>query len=271
MSFFPETSGDAQAPPALVSAPPALADAQTERLARARAKSLFIATPVARNPVRQYTLALLDTMLLLERLKIRCQLQWVVGNSNIAAARNELAAEFLASGCSDMLFVDDDMGWKPKDVLRLLASEQHVVGGVGRKKTNTPDERPDTWCCRFAPDSEPRQDEMGAVEALGVGTGFIKISRRAFETIAAAHPELRRPGPDSMSPAAREKLFRFFQFTDDGARAMSEDFAFCELWRAQGGTIWADPTIELVHVGDKEFTGSFAVLMQAAPEQEAAT
>lgn len=235
---------------------------------RARGKSLFIATPVARNPVRQYTLALLDTMLLLERLQIRSCLRWVVGNSNLPAARNELAAEFLASEFSDLLWIDDDMGWKAGDVVRLLASDKDLIGGVGRKKTATLDARAETWCCRFLPDADLRQDEMGAVEVLGVGTGFAKVSRRVFETIATAHPELKRPAPDSMSPAAREKMHRFFHFLDDGSRSVSEDFAFCELWRSLGGTIWADPTIELVHVGDKEFTGSFSVLLQPAAQQE---
>ena len=259
----PETqiSGDDQKPS------PELDAGQTARLARARSKSLFIATPVARHPVRQYTLAMVDTMLLLERLKIRCQLQWVVGNSNIAAARNELAAEFLASDCSDMLFVDDDMGWKSKDVVRLLASDQDVIGGVGRKKTLMPDDRPDTWCVRL-PTGDIEQDDMGAIRALGVGTGFMKISRHAFERIAKAYPKLKRPGPDTMTAAARDNMFRFFQFTEDGGRVMSEDFAFCELWRLLGESVWADPTIELVHVGDREFTGSFAALLQPAGQME---
>ena len=69
---------------------------------------------------------------------IHIELRWVVGNSNLARARNELVAEFLASDCTDFIFVDDDMGWKANDVLRLIASEQDYIGGVGRKKGDEP-------------------------------------------------------------------------------------------------------------------------------------
>lgn len=229
---------------------------------RALTRSVFIASPVARNPVRQYTLALIDTMLLLQDLGIKARLYWAVGNSNLARARNEIVAAFLASDCTDLLFVDDDMGWKAGDVVRLLASRQDYIGGVGRKKDPKSDDRVnESWCMRMLDASFVEQDEMGAVEVRGIGTGFVKISRTVFERVIAAHPELKRPGLASMPEPVREKFYRFFHFQDE----LSEDLAFCELWRALGGKVWAAPEIELVHVGDHEFTGSFAVLMQ--PEQ----
>lgn len=235
------------------------------RMARALSRSVFIATPVARQPVRQYTLALLDTWALLAQLGIKSRLHWVVGNSNLPRARNELVAEFLASGCTDMVQIDDDMGWKAKDVVRLLASEQDYIGGVGRKKDpESPDTAPATWCCRLLADRPlVTQDEMGAIEVRGVGTGFVKISRAVFERVIAAHPELKRPGLKSMSEAVRAQFYRFFHFRDESAEdQLSEDLAFCEMWRELGGRVWADPTIELVHVGEREFTGTFAALLE---------
>lgn len=229
---------------------------------RALSRSVFIASPVARNPVRQYTLSLIDTMLLLQGLGIKTSLYWAVGNSNLARARNEIVAAFLASDCTDLLFVDDDMGWKASDVVRLLASNQDYIGGVGRKKDPKSDHRaPESWCIRILDASFVDQDEMGAVEVRGIGTGFVKISRLVFERVIAAHPELKRPGLASMPEAVRDQFYRFFHFQDE----LSEDLAFCEMWRALGGKVWADPKIELIHVGDHEFTGTFAVLMQ--PEQ----
>jgi hypothetical protein len=247
---------------------PELPADQAERFARARSKSVMICTPVARAPVRQYTLSILDTMLTLERAGIRCSLQWVVGNSNLPRARNELVAEFLASDCTDLLWIDDDMGWKAGDVIRLLASDQEFIGGVGRKKTpDTSDHALETWCCRLFLDRPVRQDEMGAIEVQGIGTGFLKISRRVFDAVAAAQPELKRPGLASMPPAVRARFYSFFRFLDEpGHPMMSEDIAFCESWRRLGGTVWADPEIELVHVGDREFTGTFASLLVARSE-----
>jgi GT2 family glycosyltransferase len=36
---------------------------------------------------------------------------------------------------------------------------------------------------------------------------------------------------------------------------MGEDYAFCERFRAAGGTIWLRPDIVLTHVGSHVFTG----------------
>jgi hypothetical protein len=36
---------------------------------------------------------------------------------------------------------------------------------------------------------------------------------------------------------------------------LSEDYHFCELWKKEGGKIYADPTIELRHVGQHVYAG----------------
>ena len=36
---------------------------------------------------------------------------------------------------------------------------------------------------------------------------------------------------------------------------MSEDFAFCDRWRALGGTVWVDLTLGLNHTGPVKFEG----------------
>lgn len=224
----------------------------------------MIVTPVARSPAAQYTLSIIKTMVDLRDAGIRVRLQWVRGNSNLARARNELVAEFLASDCTDLLWIDDDMGWQPGDVIRLLASDKDFIGGVGRKKSDSPDNASETWCARFLPDIV--QDDMGAIQVAGIGTGFAKVSREVFESVKAAHPDWKRPGLGSQSPAVRDQFYCFYRFVDDANGGASEDIAFCDTWRAIGGTVWADPKIELVHVGEREFTGSFSILMQ--PESE---
>jgi hypothetical protein len=53
---------------------------------------------------------------------------------------------------------------------------------------------------------------------------------------------------------ARERYCRFFRFLDhDGEQ--NEDYSFCDAWTSLGGSIWVDPTSELIHVGEREFTG----------------
>lgn len=243
---------------------------QEARLTRARSRSVFIATPIARHPVRQYTNALGKTLVHLAELGIRAWIQQVIGNSNLPRARNELVAAFLASDFDDLLFIDDDMGWHPNDVLRLLASEQELIGAVGCKKVMLPDTDPEKWCLRGLP-GPLVQDDMGAIEVKAVGTGFLKISRSVFARVAMAHPEWKRNGWPKMPEAVRAHYYQFFRFDPNDPEETGEDIAFCQEWRALGGSVWIDPTIQLLHVGEYEYTGSFEALLEAQEEDRCAS
>lgn len=228
---------------------------------------MYIATPIARHPVRQYTMSLSRTLVNLDRLGIRWWIQNTVGSSNLPRARNDLSAAFLASDYDDMLFIDDDMGWDPNDVIRLLASDKDLIGGVGCKKVMRPDTDPAKWCLHRL-NGPLVQDEMGAIEVAAVGTGFLKISRAVFQRMIMAHPEWKRLGWPNMPEAARAFYYRFFAFDPDDPEEAGEDIAFCREWRSLGGQVWVDPTIRLRHVGEYEYTGNLEALLQASPEEK---
>lgn len=243
------------------------------RIARVQSRAVMICTPIARAPVWQYTLALAETCVLLERLGVRFLYASVVGSSNLARARNVLAAKFLASVATDLMFIDDDIAWRPNDLVRLLASEEPLVAGVGRKKVDKPNTDPDVWCCQFKPGSARGldSDAMGNVEVARVGTGFMRIDRRVFAAMIAAHPEWKRRGAPEMPAAEKESYYRFFAFGED--EELGEDYVFCDRWTALGGKIWIDPSLRLSHVGEKAYTGAIMDLMHVvapAPVLEAA-
>jgi hypothetical protein len=239
---------------------------QVARLARARSRSVFIATPIARHPVRQYTVALAKTLVHLAELGIRSWVQQVVGNSNLPRARNELVAAFLASDYSDFLAIDDDMGFTPNAVMRLLASDKDLIGGVGCKKVICPDTDPAKWCLRTL-HQEITQDDMGAIEIEAIGTGFLKITRAVFDRMIKAHPDWKRRGWPNMPEAARAWYYQFFRFDPNDQEEIGEDIAFCREWRALGGSVWVDPTIKLIHVGEHEYTGNLEALLEALPAE----
>ena len=235
------------------------------RLDRARSRSVMIATPIARHPCYQYTLALTDTVLLLDRTGINHARQFVIGSSNLPRARNELAARFLASDCTDLLFVDDDMGWQANSVVRLLASDKPVAGVVGRKRVDKPNSDPDVWCGApfvASDDGRLQQDDMGLVRFDRVGTGFLKIAREAFEALIATHPDWKRAGHSGMPDEVKANYYRFFHFADD-EHETGEDFTFCTAWTALGGEIWIDPDQVLTHVGEKAYAGAICEIMHA--------
>jgi hypothetical protein len=224
---------------------------------RARHSPVMICTPVYRDCSWQYTRSLVNTCLTLDRAGIHHRVQMVIGNSNLPRARNELAAAFLASDCATMIFIDSDMGWSQNDVLRLLGSDKPLIGGVGRKRSEGADTDPEVWCCRFM-SQEITQDQLGAIEVAGVGTGFMKIDREVFETITRARPALKLPPLKSMAAAVGENYHEFFAFGD----GIGEDYLFCNRWREVGGQVWIDPEIALTHVGSHEFRGSVSALLE---------
>lgn len=258
---------------AVARAAPVVTDnAQRARMMRARSRRVMIATPVARAPALAYTLSLVETVVALQREGIDCARHFVVGSSNLPVARNQACAAFLASNCTDLLFIDDDMGWKPESVIRLLASDKPIAAVVGRKRWDSPNTDPAVWCGR--PVSNPDgsgiiQDDMGLIKFERVGTGFIKIARTAFETLIAAHPEWKAVGKAEMTPEVKSFYYRFFKFGNDEFEG-GEDFEFCNAWRALGGEIWVDPEQKISHIGEKDYAGAFSEIMSAAPVETAA-
>jgi hypothetical protein len=239
------------------------------RLERARQRSVMICTPVARNPVWQYTHSFGSTIHFLNQQGIRCDFQFVVGGSVIHKARNEPRAHFLMSDCTDLLFIDDDMQWAPNDVLRLLGSDKALIGGVGRMRVQKPNSDPNVWCWRpkVNTDGSFTQDSMGAIEAVGIGAAFMLINRRVFADMVEAHPEWKRSGASDWSPELRAHYFEFFKHDlDDGRGEASEDYVFCDRWRRMGNAVWADPTIRLGHVGSWNFQGAVEELLTEAPK-----
>ena len=227
----------------------------------------MIATPVARNPVWQYTSAFGATLMALASRGIPAGFQMVVGNSNIARARNELAARFLASDATDILFVDDDMDWSPEAVLELLSSDKPLTGVAGRMRCESPNSDPAVWCARWLPskEGEVRQDATGAIEVAGLGAAFLLINRCVFEAMIAAHPEWKRPGIAAWPQPLRDHYYEFFRFNHEGEAAeMGEDYVFCDRWRALGGQIFVRPDIRLGHVGSFNFAGRLEEILEPA-------
>ncbi len=256
-----------QAPDAAADDPIDRTDATVQnRVARVKSRKVMICTPVHGDTKWQYTYSLFATMDICEQMGVAITLQFVVGSSNLPKARNELCAWFLQSECTDLLFIDADMGWDPNEVLRLLASEEPLVAVVGRRKS--PGDP--SWCVRLLPGSHLNltQNAMGFVEVLSVGTGMMRITRECLEKIVAARPDLKRKDP-KMDPKAAAHYYKFFSFDDDDG---GEDYHFCALWRSLGGKVWIDPDAPLTHVGDHEWKGRFGDALTALPaaDKEAA-
>jgi hypothetical protein len=241
---------------------------QAARLDRAKSRSVMIATPVARDPTVQYLVSMLKTANLLTNYGIRHCAEFLVGSSNLPRARNGLAARFLASDYDVLLMIDDDMGWEPGAVIRMLASEHAFIAAAGRKKSRRPNADPSVWCAQFIPDAPLRLDDMGAIEVKRIGAAFVALDRSVLTGLASAHPEWKRDGHEDMNAAQHAAYHQFFQFTTDDEE-IGEDYLFCDRWRAIGGEVWVDPSIELKHVGSSEYAGRLLEILRPVPVRPA--
>ncbi len=243
------------------------------RLEYAKTRSVLFVTPIFQRPAWQFTDSFCNTRLLMERLGIRHERIWCFGSSNLPSARNELVARALVQThedgyYTDAMMIDDDMGWDPTAVLRLLASKHPVIAGVGRKRIDKPNSDPAVWCAYFQPGEPLITDGEGAWTCesgrLKVGGAFLRVTREALLTMQEAHPEWKRPGKEHMSQEVKDRYYQLFRFDPDEQSDGGEDYTFCERWW-QFGKVWFDPAIILGHVGEKEYRGSIGELMRPIP------
>ena len=203
------------------------------------AQSVLIATPTLDGGLdARYVSALLQSTDALRAQKIRYEINFELGNSLIADARNQLASRFLRSQCTDLVFIDSDVVWQPADLLRLLAWPVPLVAGVYQRKSSKLD-----FAVKFGTKIGARGELVTAERA---GTGFMRIRRDCLEKMSGAHPEWRLV--DAKDPANR-RLFALFDTSIVEGQFIGEDFTFCDRWRALGGEVLVDPKIRLAHYG----------------------
>jgi hypothetical protein len=206
-----------------------------------------------------YLLGVFDLQRECHARNIALSLHTIRNESLIPRARNRILADFLDSTCSHLVFIDADLGFAGRDVLRLVAHAKPLVGATYAKKNRA----------RYDPAFVPLPHgvvvtEAELVEVQCLPGGFMCINRDMGQRMAGAFRELwYRDSNRDGSPV----LDLFATFVDPDTRNMwSEDYAFCMRWRGLGGQVWLDPNIQLTHNGTSVFEGDpRSVFMNPSP------
>lgn len=185
------------------------------------------------------------------------------GCAYLPMARNKLVRDFLAnSKATDLVFIDADVGFSARSLVRLLGHDVDVVAGAYRYKVD--EERyPVLPLAADGHEGEatapPRVDEAtGLITAGMVPSGFLRIRRAVFERFLEhygapnlAVVERNRDGTE------RERYYDFFDTQKVGEQWFGEDVRFGQLWQAMGGELWIDPDLDLTHTGVKHYPGNY--------------
>ncbi len=133
----------------------------------------MLATTVYDAPAPGYAFAMSKTREFLHEAGINTEYVLLTGNCHVDDARNVVVQQFLLTKCEELIFIDGDVYWEPKDMLQLCQFDCDLVGGVypfRREGTKTDGRMP---VGLFDENLEP--DENGLLEVPHLPTGFLRI------------------------------------------------------------------------------------------------
>ncbi len=208
--------------------------------------------------------------------RIGLELIQIGGDALVTRARALLAARFLDNpDATHLLFVDGDIAFDAAQFERLFALDQDFAGAMyPAKRIDWPQ------LVRRMAEGEPAptaglqyvgalctgdalRTRGGFATARYAGTGFLLLKRTVLERLIAAHPELAFCGIHGTPEFDVDTKNRFALFDPmidpETGMYLSEDFAFCQRWRALGGEIWLDLHSALTHGGTADFVGNTAL------------
>lgn len=262
----------------------------TIELSELRKKKIFVATPMYGGQCHgMYTKSTADLAKMGQAYDIDIRFFYLFNESLITRARNYCADEFVRSDFTHLMFIDSDIGFDPNDVLSLAAmmdendpDGKKIVCGPYPKKTIAWEKIKQAVDRGFA-DKDPNQLQKFVgdyvfnpadgqsevrinepVKVLEGGTGFMMITKDAFNKFDEAYPDYRYK-PDHVRTKhfdGSRYITMYFQalIDKDSERYLSEDYMFCQWMRKCGVDTWLCPWMKLDHTGSYTFGGSLADL-----------
>jgi len=232
---------------------------------------LFLSTPCYGGLcLEKYLKSIVQLQLLLIREGVQLMLDTTENESLVHRARNVSIGRFMQKTDADFfMFIDADVEFDPKAVVRLLKSGHDISVAVYPKKVVMWDQ------ARTAVEGGDERDMSllssslvanigahkrsvvdGFVEVLDGPTGFMMISRSALEKMHEHYKDTLTCKNDHQGRDFDEYCAIFDCMIDpESKRYLSEDYAFCRRWQQMDGKIYADVTTTLGHVGNLPFSG----------------
>tara|TARA_X000000368_G_scaffold239370_1_gene188984 strand:- start:2413 stop:3144 length:732 start_codon:yes stop_codon:yes gene_type:complete len=234
-------------------------------------KKIFLSTPCYGGLcLEKYMISIIRLQLLLIKEGFQLMIDTTENESLVHRARNVAVGRFMQKTDAEyFMFIDADIDFDPLSVVRLLRSGHDVSVAIYPKKVvmwdqaKTAIESGDTRNMAMLSSSlvanigaQHRQVENGFVEVLDGPTGFMVITREAFDKMHEHYKEELDCVNDHQNRDFEKYCALFDCMIDpDNRRYLSEDYAFCRRWQQMGGKIYADCNTTLGHIGNLPFSG----------------
>jgi choline kinase len=187
--------------------------------------------------------SLVQTVKIAEKEGIFVHAIYTSYDSLVQRARNSLVKLAIDGGYDDLFFIDSDTEWEPEWFFNILNRPEPIVGGALIKKTDK-----EGYTVKLVDKKLKYSEDKKLLEVDGVGTGFMKVSKFAFDKLWGASDEYTSEG---------EKHRMVFDIKVENGDLISEDYVLCNKWKSLGYKVWLDPTITCNHIGIKKFKGDF--------------
>lgn len=179
-----------------------------------------------------------------------------IGCPYISAARSTMLRKALDVKADVIVFIDHDVSWQPKDLLKLIETDGDVVAGLYRFKYS---DKIEYMGVLDDDNGFPKVRADGAIRADRVPAGFLKITRNAVNRFMQAYPHL-------MYGEASSPSVDLFNHGAHKGAWWGEDYAFSRNWIDCGGEIWIVPNLSINHhSADEVFTGNYHEFLLSQP------
>ena len=200
--------------------------------------------------------SMLKFVIYANKIGMNFSIDTMVNESLITRGRNNLVAKMMENtAATHLMFIDADIGFQPEHIFQLLLHGREVVGGLYPKKS-----LPIDYVVNIDPAHVTESGEIQVVNNLipltRLGTGFMMIQRDVLQKMFAAYPETKYTGNIGLDKKYDPFMYALFDTViTKELEYNSEDWTFCDRWRALGGEIWGDISIKLDHTGHFRYPG----------------
>lgn len=233
---------------------------------------IYIATPMYGGLSKSnYSISMQNLVNALTRAGHSVTTTTIGNESLITRARNTLAHKFLKTDCDTLLFIDADHGFNSDDVIRMLESDKELIGAIYPMKGIDWDKvrtaallglpNLELYSGIFAINLLDETTPFNSNEAFRVkhvGTGMMAIKRSVLEKLAPVCNTYKSNSVGTMGVDIGEVVVEYFPTMIVNDHLLSEDYAFCHMWRELGNDVWAAPWVRINHSGDYTFSGQFS-------------